>query len=74
MVGLGKLPRSLIRSLRRAVTCLTRSGQAQVRRASRRESGRTPPHPIMELRGLGKEHWAGVNPAEYVGRERRTWD
>jgi plasmid stability protein len=35
-----------------------------------------PPEPlsILELQGLGKELWAGVDPADHVERERRSWD
>ena len=29
---------------------------------------------ILELRGLGKEHWAGVDPATHIEGERRSWD
>jgi plasmid stability protein len=29
---------------------------------------------ILELRGLGKECWKGVDPAQYVEEERRAWD
>ena len=29
---------------------------------------------ILELRGLGKEIWDGVDAAEYIRRERETWD
>lgn len=32
------------------------------------------PLSILELQGLGKEIWAGVDPAEYVRAERRSWD
>ena len=32
------------------------------------------PLSILELRGLGKEHWAGIDPAAHVARERRSWD
>jgi plasmid stability protein len=32
-----------------------------------------PPRSILELRGLGKEGWAGVDPAEHVRRERDAW-
>jgi len=36
----------------------------------------TEPTPlsILELQGLGKEAWAGVNTDEYVRRERQAWD
>ncbi len=29
---------------------------------------------LMELRGLGKELWAGIDAAAYVDEERRSWD
>ena len=29
---------------------------------------------ILELRGLGKEIWEGIDAAEYVRRERDSWD
>jgi plasmid stability protein len=31
------------------------------------------PLSILALRGLGKEHWAGVEAAEHVERERGSW-
>jgi len=29
---------------------------------------------IMELQGLGKECWQGVDPVGYVRAERNSWD
>lgn len=29
---------------------------------------------ILELEGLGKGIWEGVDPDEYVARERDSWD
>lgn len=29
---------------------------------------------LLELRGLGKELWKGVDPARYVDEERSSWD
>jgi len=31
-------------------------------------------HSLLELRGLGKELWNGVDPDEYLRKERSTWD
>ena len=28
---------------------------------------------ILELKGLGKARWCGVDPAAHVARERRSW-
>ncbi len=40
------------------------------------EKALTPPDPlsILELRGLGKEHWRDIDAAAHVERERSTWD
>lgn len=32
------------------------------------------PLSLLDLRGMGKECWAGVDPAEYVRQERDSWD
>ena len=32
------------------------------------------PHSILELRGLGKELWRGVDARKHVERERRAWE
>jgi plasmid stability protein len=33
-----------------------------------------PPLSILELQGLGKEHWEAIDAAEHVRRERDSWD
>ena len=32
------------------------------------------PLSILDLQGLGKELWEGIDPAEHVRRERTSWD
>ena len=32
------------------------------------------PLSILELRGLGKEHWRDIDAGAHVERERATWD
>ncbi len=32
------------------------------------------PLSILELRGLGKEHWRNIDAAAHVEHERATWD
>ena len=29
---------------------------------------------LLELRGLGKEIWEGIDPVEYVKQERDSWE
>jgi hypothetical protein len=33
-----------------------------------------PQHSILELRGLGKEIWQGIDAQEYVKNERASWN
>jgi plasmid stability protein len=35
---------------------------------------RDEPLSILDLRGLGKEAWRGIEGAAHVDAERRTWD
>lgn len=32
------------------------------------------PLSILDLKGLGKELWKGIDPAKHVARERDAWD
>ena len=36
--------------------------------------GPSTPRSILELRGLGKDSWEGIDPAAYVRAERDSWD
>ena len=29
---------------------------------------------ILDLKGLGKDHWKGINATEHVRKERGAWD
>ncbi|MFV2073837.1 MAG: hypothetical protein ACC742_14445 [Thermoanaerobaculales bacterium] len=40
--------------------------------AGRKNGGKR--HTIMELEGLGKGIWEGVDPDDYVAKERDSWD
>ena len=33
-----------------------------------------PKRSILELRGLGKEVWRGIDAQEYVNQERDSWN
>lgn len=39
--------------------------------AGRKNGGK---HSILELEGLGKEIWEGIDPDKYVEEERNSWD
>jgi plasmid stability protein len=32
------------------------------------------PLSLLDLRGLGKEHWRGIDAAAHVDQERAAWD
>lgn len=32
------------------------------------------PLSMLDVQGLGKEHWRGIDAAEHVERERSSWD
>ena len=34
----------------------------------------SPPRSILELQGLGKEIWRGIDAQQYVDRERDSWN
>jgi hypothetical protein len=45
---------------------------ALYQRAARKNGGRQ--YNITDLKGLGKEIWEGIDPDEYVAKERDSWD
>jgi hypothetical protein len=41
----------------------------------RSEVGReTPQHSILELKGVGREIWQGIDVERYIQEERASWD
>ena len=57
---------------------LTRDEQERlIRELAARAAGGAPSgakHSIMELCGLGKEIWDGIDAQEYVNNERASWN
>lgn len=51
---------------------LLRLSEALTTQAFRKKS--TKPRSILELEGLGKEVWEGIDPDKYVEEERNSWD
>lgn len=47
---------------------------AEIANQLRADSRKGKKRSIMELEGLGKEIWAGIDAQEYVNRERDSWD
>lgn len=47
---------------------------AELANLVRDDSRKSKKRSIMELEGLGKEIWAGIDAQEYVNQERDSWD
>jgi plasmid stability protein len=68
------LPDGLYRRLQRRARAQHRSVAQEVTHILSEALETPPPLSIMELRGLGKEHWQDIDAADHVDRERRSWD
>ena len=68
------LPDALYRKLQARAKRERRSVAQEVTQILSDALETSKPSSILELRGLGKEHWQGVDPTEHVDRERSTWD
>lgn len=68
------LPEALYRSLKDRAKRQRRSIAQEVVQILERALNEPEPLSILELQGLGKDVWRGIDAAEHVERERRTWD
>jgi len=68
------LPDSLYRKLQARARRDRRSVAQQVTQILSEALETAPRRSIMELQGLGKELWAGIDAAEYIRQERDSWD
>ncbi len=63
--------------VRRTAALLSPTDQLRlVAELTARLSGRDTPkrRSLLDLRGLGKDVWVGVDPDEYIRKERSSWD
>ena len=67
-------PPELYEKLRRRAEAERRSVAQQVVRLLEKAVEVETPLSILELRGLGKETWEGLDAAGYVAEERGSWD
>ncbi|MEW6268532.1 MAG: hypothetical protein AB1689_04450 [Thermodesulfobacteriota bacterium] len=67
------VPDSLYRKLRARAQRERRSISQEVIRILGEAVEEAPRTSILELRGLGKTAWKGIDPAEHVRRERDAW-
>ena len=68
------LPDSLYRKLRMRAKRQHRSVAQEVTKILDDVLEAPEPISILTLRGLGKEQWAGIEPAAHVEAERQSWD
>ena len=73
-LNIKNLPDALYKKLKAKAKRQHRSVAQEVTHILSEALERHDPLSILELRGLGKEHWAGVDPAAHVEGERRSWD
>jgi plasmid stability protein len=67
-------PDDLYEILRQRATEEHRSVAQQVTHLLHQLLTTAPTRSILELRGLGKEIWKGIDAAEHIERERASWD
>jgi hypothetical protein len=67
-------PDSLYRKLRARARTHRRSIAQEVIHLLDEGTRRRSATSILELKGLGKEYWKGVDPVAHVAEERRAWD
>ena len=68
------LPDALYRKLKARAKSERRSVAQEVAQLLSEALEAPKPLSILELRGLGKEHWKGVDAASHVNKERASWD
>lgn len=73
-LNIKNLPDALYRKLRARARRERRSISQEVTRILEQAVHEPEPLSLLDLRGLGKEHWSGNEADDHVERERRTWD
>jgi plasmid stability protein len=73
-LNIKNVPEKLYSRLKARARRETRSVSQEVLRILEEATKPVETVSILELRGLGKELWKGVDPAKYVDEERSSWD
>src|SRR6267142_2854508 len=74
VLNIKNLPDSLYRKLQARAKRQHRSVAQEVTHLLSDALETPKPLSILGLKGLGKEHWRGVDPSKQVERERASWD
>ena len=73
-LNIKNLPDTLYRKLQARARRERRSMAQQVTEILARALEEPEPLSILDIQGLGKEHWRGIDAAEHVEGERSSWD
>ena len=73
-LNIKNFPEPLYEQLQKQAEEEHRSVAQQVIHLVSKAVDRPKSHSILELRGLGKEVWEGIDPAKYIREERDSWD
>ncbi|HLD78334.1 MAG TPA: hypothetical protein VJB16_04875 [archaeon] len=73
-LNIKNLPDRIHRKLRERAAARHRSVAQEVTHLLAEALDAAEPLSILELRGLGKDRWAGKDAAARVAEERRSWD
>lgn len=73
-LNIKNLPDPLYRKLQARARRERRSVAQQVTEILVRALEEPEPLSLLDLQGLGKEHWRGIDAAAHVERERASWD
>lgn len=74
VLNVKNLPDALYRKLQARARRQHRSVAQEVTSILSEALSEPEPLSILELQGLGKEEWAGVDATAHVEEERRSWD
>lgn len=73
-LNIKNLPDSLYKKLQARARRERRSVAQQVTEMLSRALDEPEPLSLLDLQGLGKERWRGIDAADHIERERRSWD
>jgi plasmid stability protein len=73
-LNIKNLPDGLYRKLQKRAKQRHRSVAQEVTQILEEAVERPEPLSILDLRGLGKDAWRGIDAAAHVEREREAWD
>jgi plasmid stability protein len=73
-LNIKNLPDGLYKKLQARARRERRSVAQEVTQLLSRVLDAPEPLSILDLQGLGKEHWSGVDATRHVHRERSSWD